>query len=246
MGVPDTEPRNDGAPSHRRDLSLAPTDEHATADTLTAAVEGRCVNCDSPLAPDQRYCVQCGQRRGRSRFALAGAAPETRKSADIRIHSEPPPRRGSSSGTTVVAGIATLVLALGVGVEIGRLSHNNSPVPAAGSSKPQVNIYNSGAGSGAGQSAVAGSSTAASAGSSSSKHSAGSHSKHGKQSTTANTSSTPKPTTSAVKKASSAASSVLGSGGGQSNATVTTGQSCAAGSAGCQNGHFSGNYFGGG
>lgn len=243
MGVPDTELR-DGAPSRRPDLALAVTDEHATADTLTAAVEGRCVNCDAPLAPDQRYCVQCGQRRGRSRFALASGA-ESRPAAASSPRSEPARGRGSS-GTTVVAGIATLVLALGVGVEIGRISNRSTPTPAASAQRPQFNIYNGG-GASAGQSTPSGSSTPSAAGGrSSSKHSGASHGTHGRQSQAAASSTTPKPTSSAVKKASSAASSVLGGGSGQSNATVTTGQSCSAGSAGCQNGHFSGNYFGGG
>jgi hypothetical protein len=54
----------------------------------------------------------------------------------------------------------------------------------------------------------------------------------------------PKPTKQAVQKASHAASSVLGGNTGQSNNTVTSGQSCAAGSAGCSGGHFTGNFFG--
>jgi len=244
MGVPDKEPLEDRAFSGRPDLSLASKDRQSTSDTLTAAVEGRCVNCNAPLAPDQRYCVHCGQRRGRSRFALAGGAAEARQASAAPIRSEPPRRRGSSSGTTVVAGIATLVLALGVGVEIGRLSNNNNPTPVASAQKPQVNIYNGGAGSSAAQSGTTAASSSAAAGSSS-KHS-GSHAKHSKPSATAQTSSTAKPTSQAVQKASSAASGVLGGSGGQSNATVTTGQSCAAGTAGCQNGHFSGGFFGGG
>ncbi len=238
MGVHDTEVRDDDAAPHRPGLALA-SDRHATGDTLTAAVEGRCVNCDAPLAPDQRYCVQCGQRRGRSRFAVARAAEMRQTPASPR--GNPPGRRGSS-GTTVVAGIATLVLAMGVGVEIGR-STNQSPAPAP---RAQVITVDSGGGGGAGTATSATTTTAASASAPSGRsHARGaSHSKRSGHTGQVAAAPAPKPTAKAVQKASSAASGVLGAGSGQSNATVTTGQSCSAGSAGCQGGHFTGNYFG--
>ena len=84
----------------------------APAGTAASGRE-RCSSCDATLAADQRYCVECGQRRGAARFSAQPAAqpaPEPRKPRLAR----------ATSGTTLVGGVATLLLALGVGVLIGR------------------------------------------------------------------------------------------------------------------------------
>jgi len=214
-------------------------------DALTVAVEGRCSGCGSPLATDQRYCLECGQRRG---TALSPSPPPSpRAGLHQPAAGAAPIRSRGPSSAAVIAGIATLVLAMGVGVEIGRLASHGAAI-VAGTGRPEV-IDLAGAGAGAGST----DSTAAS-GSSASQPASGSSATHGRarshrrsgaahqgRSTPA---SVPKPTAKAVQRAQSAASSVLGGGAGQSNATVSTGQSCASGTAGCQNGHFTGNYFG--
>ena len=57
--------------------SEAPTRQFA----IFAGGEG-CANCGSPLSSDQRYCVACGERRGRPRFPVADlAAPASRARA---------------------------------------------------------------------------------------------------------------------------------------------------------------------
>lgn len=112
--------------------------EPATQELLGAPHADRCTNCDAPLASDQRYCVNCGERRGKPRFAFeALVAPPP---------SPPPQRRRRfqlSSSTSFIAGIATLLLALGVGVLIGHNGNNAKPVAAAA---PVIKIGNLGGG----------------------------------------------------------------------------------------------------
>jgi hypothetical protein len=79
---------------------------------------GNCAACGAEMAPDQRYCVECGQRRGPTRppFLQAGGQTQTGEAP-------PGPKRPRiSPNTTLVAGIGTLMLAMGVGVLIGRTS----------------------------------------------------------------------------------------------------------------------------
>jgi hypothetical protein len=66
-----------------------PTD--VVSPSLLATVADRCPNCDAPMAADQRYCTECGQRRGQPRLpfmdgrtrpaAVAGAAAKASKPA---------------------------------------------------------------------------------------------------------------------------------------------------------------------
>jgi hypothetical protein len=90
-----------------------------------------CANCGVSLADDQRYCLECGTRQvqARSQFlerftpAAVGAQPSA---------SAPLSPAGRSANTTALAGIGVLLLAMGVGVLIGRASNS------AGSASPQV------------------------------------------------------------------------------------------------------------
>jgi hypothetical protein len=218
--------------------------EPQTNQLLAGSMGDRCTNCGSPLASDQRYCVHCGERRGGSRFSTdtltspAATGPKT-------VGRPPEHHRSWPAGATLIAGIATLLLAMGVGVLIGKSGNTTPKAPAA-----QVITINGG-----GTAATSSGSTGASVGGASTS-TGGSHHSTSKPAHTVKkeatkakakaAASSSKPTTAAVKKASSAASSVLGGGAGQSQNTVTTGSSCKAGTAGCQGGHFSGNFFGGG
>jgi hypothetical protein len=195
-------------------------EEPATNELLAGAVGDRCTNCQKPLASDQRYCVNCGNRRGKPRFsfdslaATAGAPPAEPKPHRTRI----------SAATTLVAGVATLLLAMGVGVLIG----HNSNSPTRASAPAQIVTV----GSGGATSGVAGGVTG----------NTKAHKKGGKL----------KPVVvhlnAQVKaKASAAAAKVFGNNGGNlvNNPTVQPGQACSGG-AGCQNGKFTGNFFPGG
>src|SRR5689334_1900758 len=98
-----------------------------------AAAGEACPNCRRPMAPDQRYCLECGQRRGEPRLPLMDA----RAMQPALPPPSPPPmqRRHMSPNATLVAGIATLLLAMGVGVLIG-----NSGKSSSASSTPAVQV----------------------------------------------------------------------------------------------------------
>lgn len=76
------------------------------------------------MAPDQRYCIECGQRRGPVQLPfLDQAALRTRQaSAQGKQRRHP----AMSVNTTLIAGIGTLMLAMGTGVLIGRSAGSGS------------------------------------------------------------------------------------------------------------------------
>jgi hypothetical protein len=93
--------------------------------SLVAGVGDQCTNCGARLAPEQRYCVECGERRGQSRMPFADAVG--RRTSEAPAFS-PRRRPRMSANAAFIAGVGTLVLALGVGVLIGR-SGNHSSTP---------------------------------------------------------------------------------------------------------------------
>jgi hypothetical protein len=204
-------------------MSMHPIrDDDAPNALLSGTVGDRCANCQKPLASDQRYCVGCGARRGKPRFSFeslaAQAAPA--EAPEPKHH-----RTRISAATTLVAGIATLLLAMGVGVLIGHNS-NSGVQRAAG---PQV-ITVGGTGSNV---ASAGGNATAKLKKSGKVHKVKQVVVHLNAATKA--------------KASAAANKVFGNSGGNlvSNPTQQLGQPCSGG-AGCNNGKFDGNFFGGG
>ena len=99
-----------------------------------------CAQCGSPLATDQRYCLNCGARRGgprveyRQRMAAGSAAPMAEAEAAAAPAGEEPakPAKGERdyAPLAAVGGIAVLGLMLLVGVLIGRGGDNSAPAPA--------------------------------------------------------------------------------------------------------------------
>ena len=207
---------------------------NATAGLMTSASSDRCSNCGAQLAPDQHYCVVCGERRGRPRFAGAMFAPTP----------APEPVPVAYAGTqgrptrwpptaTLIAGVATLLVAMGLGILIGHDSSNNKPVQ----SQPKVNVTVNGGGGGTSAGSSTGASTTASS---------GSNSTSSKSTKATKTTTTPKVTAAAQQKSAQAASKVLGASSSNTPPpTVQQGSSCTHG-AGCQGGKFTGNFFGGG
>jgi hypothetical protein len=95
-----------------------------------------CRGCGAPLAEDQRYCLECGERRTPMSSVLMGGPPAA---TPAQPPPAGPPARDASaddrgSGATVLAGVGVLLLAVGVGVLIGRSGRGHS----AGSAAPQV------------------------------------------------------------------------------------------------------------
>jgi hypothetical protein len=97
--------------------------------TMVASIREQCSACAAPMAPDQRYCVECGQRRGPARVAqLDGLAQRSR---EVAIERRPSRRPRMSVNSTLIAGIGTLLLAMGVGVLIGRSGNTSAKAPPA-------------------------------------------------------------------------------------------------------------------
>ena len=216
----------------RSDVSAQP-DGDATRQLSLAGTSDHCVNCAAPLASDQRYCVVCGERRGKPRFALAGPQEDLVEEV-VKTRSASTPRRPrTSAGFNLIAGIATLLLAMGVGVLIG---HNNNASSTSGKTQPAITI--NGAGAGAANGATG--STAANNGSGSTGSASTGKSKHGGS---AKSAKAPAPKV-VIQKAAAAASKVTGGSAKTAGATATQGSTCTAGTAGCQNGKLTGNYFG--
>lgn len=103
-----------------------------------------CPQCGSALAKDQRYCLVCGARRGDPRLPFMDAVvfmdavkqPHPGVQGESGKPTPPPSRRPLlSANASLVAGVATLVLAIGVGVLIGRSGDNSGSEAAA---SPQI------------------------------------------------------------------------------------------------------------
>lgn len=101
--------------------SVATTELHPL---LSAGVRQQCAACGAAMAADQRYCVECGERRGAPRVSLL--------EGPTRPHSESPPasapaqRRIAPVNSTLISVIGILLLAMGIGVLIGRSGNNTT------------------------------------------------------------------------------------------------------------------------
>jgi hypothetical protein len=212
---------------------LSAREDTPTQQLSLAASGERCVNCGAPLASDQRYCINCGERRGKPRFEAVGSpAPVGEQVIATSAAAVPPRRTRTSAGFNLIAGVATLLLAMGVGVLIG---HNNS-APSGRSATPATQVIT--VGGGAGTSAGSGAAATAGGGTGSGSHK-GSKGKDAK----GHAAATKAPPKVVVQKAAAAASKVTGGSAPVASPTVTQGGSCSPGQAGCQNGKFTGNNF---
>jgi hypothetical protein len=120
-----------------------------------------CGRCGAALAPDQRYCLNCGKRRGEPRVdfrsqmkAEAGSMPD--RPTPSPAAPVPPPggekRQRDYAPLAAAGGIAVLGVMLLIGVLIGRGtgSTQSSPPPQV------VTVGEATAGAGAGQKSGAG------------------------------------------------------------------------------------------
>ncbi len=112
------------AEDESRDPTTGASPVAAPADA--GAVEGfavgmsssdRCANCGAEMAVDQRYCVECGTRRGAPRFTLASATAGPRGAAVTPAVGQMivPARQR----LTVLIAVLAILVAIGVGVLIG-------------------------------------------------------------------------------------------------------------------------------
>jgi hypothetical protein len=120
---------------------IAVSTESILSSMPTAVLAVSCASCGAPLAGDQRYCLECGERRAPVSSLALGAAPAGETLAPAPATPARPPDlppagepRQTANTPAVIAGVGVLLLAMGVGVLIGR-SGNGKPAAAAA---PQV------------------------------------------------------------------------------------------------------------
>lgn len=186
------------------------------------------------MLTDQRYCLECGHRRGEPRLPFMDAVvfmDAMRQPAVAATAPAPTRERRSriSPNASLVAGVATLILAIGVGVLIGRSGDSGSSDVA--NTAPQVIKVE--AGGGGTEAAVA--STGSATGAKSKGGSSKSKSKAKKKLETGSSGTT------------KAAEEVLKPAGDVKLPPPTTqvGDKCEKGTAGCgDSGEFSGEFFG--
>jgi hypothetical protein len=210
-----------------------PVSEEPTPQLSVAGASDHCVNCGAPLASDQRYCVNCGERRGKPRFAIAPPQEEASQEVVATRSASTPRRPRTSAGFNLIAGVATLLLAMGVGVLIG---HSNSGAATTKASAPPAITINGGAASGS-------AGTAASSGAASSLGGTA-HTGKPKHHGSAKSAKEKAPSKVVIQKAAAAASKVTGGSAKTAAPTATQGSSCTDGTAGCQNGKLTGSFFG--
>jgi len=191
--------------------------------SLVAATGEQCPSCGHPVASDQRYCLSCGQRCGDPRLPFMNAVTfmDAMKRPAAATPPPPPKKRRLSPNAALIASVGTLLLAMGVGVLIGRSGNDTGGSTAA--APAQVITVPAG---GQAESPTASGAGAASGAKKSSK-----------------------PNKKAAAKAKAAAES--GEGAADvlhpkvklAPPTVEVGGKCDSG-AGCKNGEFTGEFFG--
>lgn len=105
-------------------LQQAPAQQAASLD--------RCHSCGALCNSDQRYCLACGQRRGEPRLPFMDAVvfmEAMKQPANPSIAAIPKKRRRISPNAALIAGVGTLLLALGIGVLIGRSGGETTAAP---------------------------------------------------------------------------------------------------------------------
>jgi hypothetical protein len=98
-----------------------------------------CSQCGAPLAEDQRYCLQCGEPRPH-----LGGPPSAKPATDRSSQVPPTPpgfstsvegaagtQPGRNNSIALLAGVGVLLLAMGVGVLIGRAGAGTSKASPA-------------------------------------------------------------------------------------------------------------------
>lgn len=195
---------------------------------MVSAGGEQCPSCGTAVAADQRYCLHCGQRCGEPRLPFMNAVTfmDSMQTPSEALAAPAPPqpsRRRLSPNAALIAGVGTLLLAMGVGVLIGHSGNQSGSTSAA--APPQVITVHGGGGE---------TETAATINKGSASAKGGKKSK--------------KASASAKKKAETGqgAEEVLKPSAGVKlpPATAEVGSKCEQGAAGCKGGEFTGEFFG--
>lgn len=138
-------------PSTGAETKVATLSTESIASTSQpAVVSAHCANCSAPLASDQRYCLECGQRRLPMSSVLATPPPMVAAAAPplaapLSVPAEALPPRNAT--LTLIAAVGVLLLAMGVGVLIGRSSASRQSAAPA----PVISVASPGPGTGPAQ-----------------------------------------------------------------------------------------------
>lgn len=209
-------------------LNASPTPAGTSAATavhhpLVSASGEQCPSCGSAVAADQRYCLHCGQRCGEPRLPFMNAVTfmdKMKQPAQAQPTAPKQRRRHLSPNVALIAGVGTLLLAMGVGVLIGRSGEQTVATNAAAPAQV-ITVHGGGETEAASKPAA----------------NSGSGGKAGK-----------KASASAKKKAETGqgAEEVLKPSAGVKlpPANAQPGSKCESGAAGCEGGEFTGNFFG--
>jgi len=116
------DPTTEGGSAQPESAPAAATaSEPAVSILVGAAGVERCSLCSAEMAGDQRYCVECGTRRGKPRFELASVPSRAVSTAAPQSAPAVPPR------VMVLLATVVVLLAIGLGVLIGN-SGGSSPI----------------------------------------------------------------------------------------------------------------------
>jgi hypothetical protein len=225
-------------PFPTREPSTSPTEIHPA---LAATSSGdNCPTCGKPLAADQRYCLECGHRRGDPRLPFMDAVvfmeainkPQTPAATAAPGGGSGKPR-GLSANSALIAGIATLVLAIGVGVLIGQ--GGDGGTSSAANQAPQIiRVGGEGGGEAEDSSAEEGSNKASGKSKGNEKKADNATAKKAEAKTETGSTGQTKAT-----------EEVLEPKVPQAKPEAQLGETCDKGTAGCSdNGKFEGNFFG--
>jgi hypothetical protein len=209
-----------------------------------------CPNCGARMAADQRYCLNCGHRRGEPRLPFMDAVVfmESMNGPGGSAGTPPPPPPAQSGGSNrwnanaaLIAGVATLVLAIGVGFLIGRSGHENS-APAAAA--PQVIKVEGGGGGGTAEAPTTEESTGG--GATANKPSNGGGKAAGKSAKSPKPSKVKEGSKEEAELAKEKTAAVLHTEEGVEFAEPEqkVGGACVEGTAGCKGKEFTGEFFG--
>jgi hypothetical protein len=237
--VPPSSPQP-ATPSAPRDATPVTSANSPLVATTGTTSGDACPSCGSHMAPDQRYCLECGNRRGDPRLPFMDAVVfmEAVKAPPQSAAAATPPaprsekRSSISANASLIAGVGTLLLALGIGVLIGKTGESSSSNAGAAPSVIRV-----GGGTGGETASTETSSETAGGGKKGgATASAGSAAVKAKAKEKAAT---------GASGTSKAAEEVLKPTGDVKFApeTIEKGESCEEGAAGCEGGKFNGSFF---
>lgn len=207
-----------------------------------------CPNCGARMAADQRYCLSCGHRRGDPRLPFMDAVVfmESMGSPGGAAGTPPPPPPAQSKSSNrmnanaaLIAGVATLVLAIGVGFLIGRSGHENS---SGGGGEVKVIEVNGGGGGEGTESAATGESNSGTE--NATKNKGGSETATKEKNTGKATKKAEQNSQEGAHGTTEAVEKVLHSKVPQAKPEAQVGEKCEQGTAGCSSsGEFNGNFF---